>query len=195
MSALFLRADAPQLAGRHQVVAGLDQGRRLREILQNVQQVTHDVRPLAPQFGERRVLRVSLPWALGILIGAALLLALLAVQAFRQHRSAAIKRAAVGAFGLVIFQALLGMWTVTWLLKPIVVMGGGTTSAAPPTISGKAKKNGLSIPPVSTTSSVAVTVIAWSGSGSSTKSTVASAVTCTSARVTRRKPTSDTATV
>ncbi|MDQ3206860.1 MAG: COX15/CtaA family protein [Pseudomonadota bacterium] len=33
--------------------------------------------------------------------------------------------------GLIIFQALLGMWTVTWLLKPVVVMGhllGGLTT-------------------------------------------------------------------
>ena len=39
------------------------------------------------------------------------------------------------------------------------VIGGLTTSAAPPTISGKAKKNGLAWPPVSATSRVA-TVIA-----------------------------------
>jgi hypothetical protein len=39
------------------------------------------------------------------------------------------------------------------------VIGGLTTSAAPPTISGNAKKNGLSWPPVSATSRVA-TVIA-----------------------------------
>jgi cytochrome c oxidase assembly protein subunit 15 len=32
-------------------------------------------------------------------------------------------RVAVAAFGVVIFQAMLGMWTVTLLLKPIVVMG------------------------------------------------------------------------
>lgn len=32
-------------------------------------------------------------------------------------------RAAVLTLAVVIFQALLGMWTVTWLLKPIVVMG------------------------------------------------------------------------
>ena len=34
---------------------------------------------------------------------------------------------------VIIFQALLGMWTVTWLLKPIVVMGhllGGLTTFA-----------------------------------------------------------------
>src|SRR6478752_8823215 len=39
------------------------------------------------------------------------------------------------------------------------VIGGLTTSAAPPTINGKAKKNGLAWPPVSATSNVA-TVIA-----------------------------------
>ncbi len=34
-----------------------------------------------------------------------------------------LSRAAVLTLSVVIFQALLGMWTVTWLLKPIVVMG------------------------------------------------------------------------
>ncbi len=34
-----------------------------------------------------------------------------------------LARAAVLTLAVVIFQALLGMWTVTWLLKPIVVMG------------------------------------------------------------------------
>jgi heme a synthase len=43
--------------------------------------------------------------------------------------------APIGALslGVIIFQALLGMWTVTWLLKPIVVMGhllGGLTTFA-----------------------------------------------------------------
>lgn len=33
-----------------------------------------------------------------------------------------LARAAVLTLAVVIFQALLGMWTVTWLLKPIVVM-------------------------------------------------------------------------
>jgi heme a synthase len=32
-------------------------------------------------------------------------------------------RAAVLTLAVIVFQALLGMWTVTWLLKPIVVMG------------------------------------------------------------------------
>ncbi|KRG37929.1 cytochrome oxidase assembly protein [Stenotrophomonas pictorum JCM 9942] len=34
-----------------------------------------------------------------------------------------LARAAVLTLAVVVFQALLGMWTVTWLLKPIVVMG------------------------------------------------------------------------
>ncbi len=33
-----------------------------------------------------------------------------------------LARAAVLTLAVIIFQALLGMWTVTWLLKPIVVM-------------------------------------------------------------------------
>ncbi|WP_346950383.1 COX15/CtaA family protein, partial [Dyella sp.] len=42
-------------------------------------------------------------------------------------------RISVLAFGVIIFQAMLGMWTVTLLLKPIVVMGhllGGITTFA-----------------------------------------------------------------
>jgi len=42
-------------------------------------------------------------------------------------------RASVLAFAVIIFQAMLGMWTVTLLLKPIVVMGhllGGLTTFA-----------------------------------------------------------------
>ena len=42
-----------------------------------------------------------------------------------------LARAATLTLAVIIFQALLGMWTVTWLLKPIVVMGhllGGLTT-------------------------------------------------------------------
>ena len=42
-----------------------------------------------------------------------------------------LARAAALTLAVIIFQALLGMWTVTWLLKPIVVMGhllGGLTT-------------------------------------------------------------------
>jgi cytochrome c oxidase assembly protein subunit 15 len=41
-----------------------------------------------------------------------------------------LARAAVLTLAVIVFQAVLGMWTVTWLLKPIVVMGhllGGMT--------------------------------------------------------------------
>lgn len=44
-----------------------------------------------------------------------------------------LARASALALMLIVFQALLGMWTVTWLLKPIVVMGhllGGMTTLA-----------------------------------------------------------------
>lgn len=44
-----------------------------------------------------------------------------------------LSRVAVLALALIIFQALLGMWTVTLLLKPVVVMGhllGGLTTFA-----------------------------------------------------------------
>ena len=56
-----------------------------------------------------------------------LLLATLAIQAFRERRPAAIKRAAVGAFGLVIFQALLGAIVVFFHLHAdLVVLHLGT---------------------------------------------------------------------
>ena len=34
-----------------------------------------------------------------------------------------LARVSTLAFAMIVFQALLGMWTVTWLLKPVVVMG------------------------------------------------------------------------
>jgi cytochrome c oxidase assembly protein subunit 15 len=54
---------------------------------------------------------------------------------FAALRWSNVDLARVGALTLavIIFQALLGMWTVTWLLKPIVVMGhllGGLTTFA-----------------------------------------------------------------
>lgn len=56
----------------------------------------------------------------------------LLVMAFRwDNRDFA--RAATLTLALIIFQAMLGMWTVTWLLKPVVVMGhllGGMTTFA-----------------------------------------------------------------
>lgn len=56
-----------------------------------------------------------------------------AILLFAALRWSNIDLARAGALTLavIIFQALLGMWTVTWLLKPIVVMGhllGGLTT-------------------------------------------------------------------
>ncbi|HMM68093.1 MAG TPA: COX15/CtaA family protein, partial [Dokdonella sp.] len=62
----------------------------------------------------------------------AIALALPVVAAARLQRPAPW-RIAVVLLSVVIFQAMLGMWTVTWLLKPIVVMGhllGGLTTFA-----------------------------------------------------------------
>jgi cytochrome c oxidase assembly protein subunit 15 len=66
-------------------------------------------------------------WAvLSAAIGEAILL----VAALRWDNSD-LARAAAFALMLIVFQALLGKWTVTWLLKPVVVMGhllGGMTT-------------------------------------------------------------------
>ena len=65
-----------------------------------------------------------------------------------------LARVSTLTLAIIIFQALLGMWTVTWLLKPIVVMGhllGGLTTfalltwmawraTAQPIISGDARR-------------------------------------------------------
>lgn len=55
--------------------------------------------------------------ALGVLI------VLLALISFRERRDPRRRWLTVSLVGLVIFQALLGMWTVTLQLKPLVVMG------------------------------------------------------------------------
>lgn len=69
--------------------------------------------------------------------GAASVLAILGetILLFAALRWSNTDLARIGALTLavIIFQALLGMWTVTWLLKPIVVMGhllGGLTTFA-----------------------------------------------------------------
>ncbi len=49
--------------------------------------------------------------------------ALLLACALRWGNGSDHARLATVALMLVVFQAVLGMWTVTWLLKPIVVMG------------------------------------------------------------------------
>jgi cytochrome c oxidase assembly protein subunit 15 len=48
--------------------------------------------------------------------------AILLVAALRWSNTDLSRTAAI-TLAVIIFQALLGMWTVTWLLKPIVVMG------------------------------------------------------------------------
>lgn len=69
------------------------------------------------------------------LLGQGILLA----AAWRWSRASApggvddLARVAALALAMIFFQALLGMWTVTWLLKPIVVIGhllGGLTTFA-----------------------------------------------------------------
>jgi len=59
-----------------------------------------------------------------------LLILVLTVMAWRRHAAVATTTALAG---IVVFQALLGMWTVTLLLKPVVVtahlLGGMTTLA------------------------------------------------------------------
>jgi cytochrome c oxidase assembly protein subunit 15 len=58
----------------------------------------------------------------------------LAVWGWRRRRQPDVPwRAALAAAALIVFQALLGMWTVTWKLKPVVVMAhllGGMTTLA-----------------------------------------------------------------
>lgn len=53
---------------------------------------------------------------------AALAEAVLLVAALRWSNSD-LARASTLTLAVIVFQALLGMWTVTWLLKPVVVMG------------------------------------------------------------------------
>lgn len=58
----------------------------------------------------------------------------LAIWAWRRRADlGSLAKVPLAAAGFILFQALLGMWTVTWKLKPIVVMGhlvGGITTFA-----------------------------------------------------------------
>lgn len=58
----------------------------------------------------------------------------LAIWAWRRRRDlSGLEKVPIVASGFILFQAALGMWTVTWKLKPIVVMGhllGGMTTFA-----------------------------------------------------------------
>lgn len=74
----------------------------------------------------------SLPWFEGAAVLAAIGELVLLFAAWRWSNSD-LSRVAVLTLAMIIVQALLGMWTVTWLLKPIVVMGhllGGFTTFA-----------------------------------------------------------------
>ncbi|GAB3358857.1 COX15/CtaA family protein [Lysobacter tyrosinilyticus] len=88
-----------------------------------------------PVIAAAALVAVAIPLYMQGLHGAASVLAVLGeatllVSAWRWSNSD-LSRVAVLTLAVIIFQALLGMWTVTWLLKPIVVMGhllGGLTT-------------------------------------------------------------------
>lgn len=70
---------------------------------------------------------IAIPLYMRGLHGAAAVLAIIAeslllIGALRWS-NVDLARASTLTLAVIIFQALLGMWTVTWLLKPIVVMG------------------------------------------------------------------------
>jgi cytochrome c oxidase assembly protein subunit 15 len=81
---------------------------------------------------EVRLSPESLPWFEGAAVLAGIGELILLFAAWRWSNSD-LSRIAVLTLAMIIVQALLGMWTVTWLLKPIVVMshllGGFTTFA------------------------------------------------------------------
>jgi len=85
-------------------------------------------RPLEPGKAWKEMVHRYFAGTLGLVIAA------LGVWAWRQRRQTG-EGAGLPLFlvGLVVFQALLGMWTVTWLLKPLVVtahlLGGMATLA------------------------------------------------------------------
>lgn len=67
----------------------------------------------------------------GVASGLAVLGELLLLAGVLRWSNVDLARASTLTLAVIIFQALLGMWTVTWLLKPIVVMGhllGGLTT-------------------------------------------------------------------
>ncbi|SRR5690554_3074831 len=75
-------------------------------------------RPVEPDKGWKEMVHRYFAGALGLAI---LALALLAWKKRRQPGQPLVLP--VMLVGLVIFQSILGMWTVTWQLKPVVVMG------------------------------------------------------------------------
>ncbi|HKJ87474.1 MAG TPA: COX15/CtaA family protein, partial [Gammaproteobacteria bacterium] len=85
-------------------------------------------RQLEPAKAWKEMIHRYFAGTLGLLIGG---IAIVAWRRRREYGQAVALPLALVA--LVIFQALLGMWTVTWLLKPLVVtshlLGGMTTLA------------------------------------------------------------------
>lgn len=85
------------------------------------------------RFGMARILFASALVAIAIPLymrgqhGAASVLAIAAegllLLAALRWSNADLSRVSALTLAVIIFQALLGMWTVTWLLKPVVVMG------------------------------------------------------------------------
>jgi len=95
------------------------------------------VRAAWPVIAAAAMVAIAIPLYMRGMHGAASALAVLGeaallVAAWRWSNSD-LSRVAVLTLAVIIFQALLGMWTVTWLLKPVVVMGhllGGLTTFA-----------------------------------------------------------------
>lgn len=84
--------------------------------------------PVQPAKGWKEMIHRYVAGTLGLLV---LALAIWSVVAWR--RGARLARLPLVLLGVIIFQALLGMWTVTWKLKPVVVMAhllGGMTTLA-----------------------------------------------------------------
>ena len=85
-------------------------------------------RPVEPGKAWKEMIHRYAAGTLGLLIVA------LAVTAWRRrHEPGQMLTLPLALVGLVLFQALLGMWTVTLLLKPLIVLGhllGGLTTFA-----------------------------------------------------------------
>ena len=74
-------------------------------------------RPVEPDKAWKEMIHRYFAGALGVLV-----LALAVVSWYRRREPGQPVSLPLALLGLVVFQALLGMWTVTWQLKPVVVM-------------------------------------------------------------------------
>jgi len=82
-------------------------------------------RPFEPDKAWKEMIHRYAAGTLGMLI-----LGLFLIAVARRHELKQPLWIPAGLLGLVVFQAILGMWTVTWLLKPVVVTAhllGGMT--------------------------------------------------------------------